>query len=77
MTSSRNRNEPIRGISKRTSDSTTAIGHTGNEGPWLELGPDAHDAHIKGESMRTMDFDVTSLKEGEAKQSRAATVDMT
>ena len=63
-TSSRNRNKRTRRISNPTGDSTTAIGHADNEGSWIELGPNPHDAHNEGDIMRTLEFDVTSRKEG-------------
>ena len=68
-TSSRNRNKRTGRISNPTSDSKIAIGHADTEGSWSELGPNLHDAHNEGEIMQTLEFDVTSREEGEAKQS--------
>ena len=43
-----------------TSESTTAIGRTDNDGEWIELGPDEHSLRNNGQIRRTLEFDVTS-----------------
>ena len=46
------------------SDSTTAIGHAGVEDSWIELGPDQRSSHDNRDIRQTVEFDVSSYKQG-------------
>ena len=59
---SRDRPNRVGRISAPISNSTTAIGHAGNEDSWIELGPDQHDSHGNSDIRQTLEVDVISHK---------------